>query len=304
MGAFKKSYFQKPFFFIFFIISFFFLFALSSYACVTNSDCNAKYGPGVWICVNGGCIAQCNVQAGTYCHLLPDCAGGVPAGGWCPSTELCCKAGSTSPCLSPDSCMSQSQCSNINGTDLGTMDCTSGTCCAPLHSTINNSSQAFPTKPICLGVNVPCLAGSADPNGIYCCPGLSCQYAGNTQEGGQPHNGPIAYQYQCMAPPAAINDSSCNGTSCDTAIGPVDTTGAGITKALFSVLLSISGALAVLLIIISGYRMMVSQGNPEKLQAAREQLIAAIVGLLFIIFSLVILQTIGVDLLGLSGFSP
>jgi hypothetical protein len=49
---------------------------------------------------------------------------------------------------------------------------------------------------------------------------------------------------------------------------------------------------------------MVSQGNPEKIQAAREQLTAAIVGLMFVVFSLVILQVIGYDILRLPGFKP
>jgi hypothetical protein len=48
---------------------------------------------------------------------------------------------------------------------------------------------------------------------------------------------------------------------------------------------------------------MTSQGNPEKVQAAREQLTSAIVGLLFIIFSLAILTIIGVDILKLPGFT-
>ena len=66
---------------------------------------------------------------------------------------------------------------------------------------------------------------------------------------------------------------------------------------VFRILLSFAGAIALFLIIISGYRMMVSQGKPEAINAAREQLIAAIVGLLFMVFSLILLQTIGVDIL-------
>jgi hypothetical protein len=43
--------------------------------------------------------------------------------------------------------------------------------------------------------------------------------------------------------------------------------------------------------------MMTSTGNPEAIQEAKERITSAIVGLLFIIFSLVILQVIGVDIL-------
>jgi cell division protein FtsX len=67
-------------------------------------------------------------------------------------------------------------------------------------------------------------------------------------------------------------------------------------------LLGLAGGIAVILIIIAGYRLMASQGNPEAVQAAREQIISAIVGLVFVIFSLVILQVIGVDILKIPGF--
>jgi hypothetical protein len=46
-----------------------------------------------------------------------------------------------------------------------------------------------------------------------------------------------------------------------------------------------------------------SQGNPDQIKDAREQLTAAIIGLLFVVFSLVILQIIGVNILNLPGFS-
>lgn len=93
-------------------------------------------------------------------------------------------------------------------------------------------------------------------------------------------------------------------TKIDTAFGAFDIEPAGFIKSIFTILLGFAGAVAVLLIIISGYRLMTSQGNPEKVQEAREQLTSAVVGLLFIIFSVAILQIIGVDILKLPGFRP
>lgn len=92
--------------------------------------------------------------------------------------------------------------------------------------------------------------------------------------------------------------------TCSTAIGRIKTSVGGFINSLFAKVLGIVGGIAVLLIIISGYRLMTSQGNPEKVQGAREQLTAAIVGLLFVIFSLVILEMIGYDILRLPGFLP
>jgi len=90
--------------------------------------------------------------------------------------------------------------------------------------------------------------------------------------------------------------------TCRTAIGDVIASPQGFVTRLFGLILSISGGIALLLIIISGYKILSSQGNPEALKGAKEQLTAAIVGLLFIIFALVILQIIGVDILRIPGF--
>lgn len=95
--------------------------------------------------------------------------------------------------------------------------------------------------------------------------------------------------------------SVCPKDKCDTALGPISTKPEGFIKDIFVVLLSLAGGVALLLIISSGYRLMASQGNPEAIQKAREQLTSAIIGLLFIIFSLSILQIIGVDILQIPG---
>lgn len=88
---------------------------------------------------------------------------------------------------------------------------------------------------------------------------------------------------------------------CNTALGDINTDPIEFVKQLFAILLSLSGGIALLLIIVSGYHFLVSQGNPEKIQGARETLTSAIVGLLFIIFSMVILEVIGVDILAIPG---
>jgi Type IV secretion system pilin len=95
-------------------------------------------------------------------------------------------------------------------------------------------------------------------------------------------------------------NTPCGGatsTSCNTAIGKINTTGGGFVTSIFGIILSIAGTVAILLIILSGYRLMSSQGNPERVQQAREQLTSAIIGLLFIIFSFFLIQVIGGDVL-------
>ncbi len=104
-----------------------------------------------------------------------------------------------------------------------------------------------------------------------------------------------------VQPLSLCGDINANGT-CLTAIGPLPTSLSGLLTTVFSIILSIAGVAALGLIIASGYKLMVSQGNPEQVKGAREQLTAAIIGLLFIIFSLVILQVIGVNILNIPGF--
>jgi len=87
----------------------------------------------------------------------------------------------------------------------------------------------------------------------------------------------------------------------DTGLGIIGTDPMEFVKKVFSILLSLSGGVAMLIIIFSGYRYMTAAGDQAKLQGARETLTSAIVGLLFIVFSLVILEVVGVDILHLPG---
>jgi Mn2+/Fe2+ NRAMP family transporter len=67
-------------------------------------------------------------------------------------------------------------------------------------------------------------------------------------------------------------------------------------------MLAVAGAILLFVIIITGYRLMASQGDPEKIKAAREQLTGAIAGIVFIVFSIAILAFIGVNVLHIPGF--
>lgn len=115
---------------------------------------------------------------------------------------------------------------------------------------------------------------------------------GDLRQGGA--NGPLPI---CLNPGS---DGACNEIA--SGLGPIGTNPSTFVQFMLGIILSLAGGIAVILIIISGYRLIASQGNPEKIVAAREQLTAAIVGLLFVIFSLFILQVIGVDILNLPGF--
>lgn len=66
--------------------------------------------------------------------------------------------------------------------------------------------------------------------------------------------------------------------------------------------LGIGGGIAFILLLLGGFQIMTSRGDPNKLKAGQELLTSAIAGLLLLIFSLVILRIIGFDILGIVAF--
>lgn len=66
--------------------------------------------------------------------------------------------------------------------------------------------------------------------------------------------------------------------------------------------IGIAGGIAFLLILYSGFQIITSGGDPEKLKAGKELLTSAIAGLILIIFSVFLLRLIGVEILKIPGF--
>lgn len=87
------------------------------------------------------------------------------------------------------------------------------------------------------------------------------------------------------------------------ALGPIPTEATAFVGKFFAILLSISGGIILAMLIYSGYQIIMSQGNPDKIKEARERITSTIVGILFLVLSVIILQVIGVDILHLPGLS-
>lgn len=64
----------------------------------------------------------------------------------------------------------------------------------------------------------------------------------------------------------------------------------------------VGGGVAFLLIVYAGFQITTATGDPKKMHAANELLTAAVSGLILIVLSIVILNTIGVSILGLDRF--
>jgi hypothetical protein len=93
------------------------------------------------------------------------------------------------------------------------------------------------------------------------------------------------------------------GGCIQTAIGCIDPTPSGLFTKFFSIGIGIAGGIAFLLIVFGGFQIITSAGNPERLNEGKEVVTSAIAGLLMIIFSVFLLKIIGVNILGLPGFS-
>jgi hypothetical protein len=87
-----------------------------------------------------------------------------------------------------------------------------------------------------------------------------------------------------------------------TAVGCIPTSTEDIVKTLIEIGLVISGALVLVMILAGAFMLSTSQGDPKKTQDAKELISSAIIGLLFIIFSVTILQFIGLSILRIPEF--
>lgn len=103
--------------------------------------------------------------------------------------------------------------------------------------------------------------------------------------------------------------SSCvacaNNKGVWTGLGCMQTNQVGsfIGGTIFTLGLGIAGASALLCILYAAIVLQTSRGNPERIKKARENLRACITGLLLIIFSVFILNVIGVSILQIPGFN-
>lgn len=87
-----------------------------------------------------------------------------------------------------------------------------------------------------------------------------------------------------------------------TAIGCIPAKPDSIVKTFMTLGLSLGGGATLLLILAGAFRLSASQGDPQATKDAKEQITSALIGLVFIIFSITILRFIGVTLLNIPGF--
>ena len=91
-------------------------------------------------------------------------------------------------------------------------------------------------------------------------------------------------------------------TTADTALGCIPTAPGELVQWILKYAILMGGGIAFLLSVWGGATILLSAGNPEKINEGREIIVSAISGLLFIVLSIFLLRLIGVDILGIPGF--
>jgi hypothetical protein len=87
-----------------------------------------------------------------------------------------------------------------------------------------------------------------------------------------------------------------------TGVGCVPTTSTQEINQIYTFMLGIGGFFVTAQILIGAFEMVISKGNPQNLQKAKERVTNSVIALLFIFFSIAILQFVGVEVLRIPGF--
>jgi len=87
-----------------------------------------------------------------------------------------------------------------------------------------------------------------------------------------------------------------------TGIGCISTNPMGAISQLTTFLLGVVGVFIFFQILIGAFTLLTSKGNPQAVQSARERITNSVIALLLIIFSVTILQFVGVNILHIPGF--
>lgn len=87
--------------------------------------------------------------------------------------------------------------------------------------------------------------------------------------------------------------------SCETALGSIPTSISGFSGKILSIATGLAGGIALIIMVVGAIKVLTSSGDQQKTAGGRDMIVAAVAGLLFLIFSALILRFIGSDLLGL-----
>lgn len=168
--------------------------------------------------------------------------------------------------------------------DLNNPQCAAGYTC---------KKTQFNPKTYCIA---DIIQTTCDPNNPQCPTGTTCQ-VGQFQAIG------VCKPPTNSGPNTTAGGIPCdNGTGIQTAIGCINSEPTALVRSILKFAVGIGGGIAFLLMIIGAFQMITSAGSAEALKAGQERFYSAIIGLLFVIFSILLLKIIGVDILGFGSY--
>lgn len=114
----------------------------------------------------------------------------------------------------------------------------------------------------------------------------------------------ISYLLLVVSPvyAACTSISSCPAGQVCTAFGCIPTASTAFAAWILARAIGLGGGIAFLLMVFGAIKILTSAGNPEGIKAGGETITSALMGLVFLIFSLFLLHLIGVDILKIPGF--
>ena len=157
----------------------------------------------------------------------------------------------------------------------------------------NPSNAADPSRCICnpIGGITPAAPGTGATSGTTTAPAAPAAPAA-----------PVVLTGGRGIPCNIVSGKLENGSGIMTAIGCIPTQPQKLVEGILWYGTLASGGVAFMLMLLASITMITAEGNPNTIKTAQERFYSAIIGLLLIIFSVLLMQVIGVDILGLKGF--
>lgn len=97
--------------------------------------------------------------------------------------------------------------------------------------------------------------------------------------------------------------AACSPTEILTDFGCLPNSPVGFVQKFYGWGLGLIGLVGVLFLIIGGYHILISRGDPNELQLGKSYILYAIIGILLAIFGFVFIQVIAGDILKIPGIN-
>jgi hypothetical protein len=95
----------------------------------------------------------------------------------------------------------------------------------------------------------------------------------------------------------------CSPSEIATDFGCLPNSPVGFVEKFYSWGLGLIGLVGILFLIIGGYHLLISRGDPSRLQTGKSYITYAIIGIFLAIFGFVFIQIVTSDILKIPGFS-